>query len=303
MVDVVDRSAYATAPLKRISWGAIIAGTILALVFQVMFALLGLGIGLATLDPQTSGDNPALSTFTSVGGIWAVLTVLISTFLGAFAASRFAGSAAKRDGALHGVTTWATATLVAVYLLTSGASALVTSAFGALGSTVSSLGSAVQAVVPNSLDSLPPELQNQARQLLARGENQAQQAAGQAQEQAQQAADQARQATGQQDLGEAAKQIFQGLGQNATPQQRSAAVQLISNQAGISQAEAEQRLNQFQQQYDQAVEKARQAAGEAADAASRAAFGAFVGLLLGLIAGAVGGVVGRAKRTVGYYRD
>ncbi|WP_279482588.1 PhnA-like protein [Aureimonas sp. SK2] len=303
MVDVVDRSAYAAAPLKRISWGAIVAGTILALVFQVMLALLGLGIGLATLDPQNSGDNPALSTFTSVGGIWAVLTVLIATFLGAFAAARFAGSVNKRDAALHGITTWATATLVAVYLLTSGASALVTSTFGALGSTVSSLGSAVQAVVPNSLDALPPELQNQARQLLARGEDQAQQAAGEVQDQAQQAANEARQATGQQDLGSAVSQIFQGLGQDATPQQRSAAVQLIASQANISQAEAEQRLNQFQQQYDQAVEQARQAAGQAADAASGAAFGAFVGLLLGLIAGAVGGIVGRTKRAVGYYRD
>ncbi len=171
MVDVVDRSAYAAAPLKRISWGAIVAGTILALVFQVMLALLGLGIGLATLDPQAGGDNPALSTFTSVGGIWAVLTVLIATFLGAFAAARFAGSASKRDAALHGVTTWATATLVAVYLLTSGASALVTSAFGALGSTVSSLGSAVQAVVPNSIDALPPELQ-EARRAAGRAQGQ-----------------------------------------------------------------------------------------------------------------------------------
>lgn len=302
MVDVVDRSAYAAAPLKRISWGAIVAGTILALVFQVMLALLGLGIGLATIDPQ-SGDTPALTTFGSASGIWAVLTVLIATFLGAYAAARFAGSANKRDAALHGVTTWATATLVAVYLLTSGASALVTSAFGALGSTVSSLGSAVSSVIPNSIDSLPPELQQQARQLLQRGENQAQQAAGEAQDQAQQAAQQARQATGEQDLTAAAAEIFKGLGQDATPQQRSAAVQVISQQAGISQAEAEQRLNQFQQQYDQAVAQARQAAGEAANAASGAAFGAFVGLLLGLIAGAVGGIVGRAKRTVGYYRD
>ncbi|RIY01952.1 PhnA-like protein [Aureimonas flava] len=302
MVDVVDRSAYAAAPLKRISWGAIIAGTILALVFQIMLALLGLGIGLATLDPQ-GGDNPTLASFGSASGIWAVLTILIATFLGAYAAARFAGSASKRDGALHGITTWATATLVAVYLLTSGASSLVTTAFGALGSTVSSLGSAVQGVVPDSLDALPPELQQQARQLLARGEDQAQQAAGQVQDQAQQAADQARQTTGEQDLGAAVSQIFQGLGQDATPQQRSAAVQMIASQAGISQAEAEQRLNQFQQQYDQAVEQARQAAGQAADAASGAAFAAFVGLLLGLAAGAVGGLVGRTKRTVGYYRD
>ncbi len=221
MVDVVDRSAYAAAPLKRISWGrhrrrhdprAGVSGDA---------GPSGAGIGLATIDPQ-SGDTPALTTFGSASGIWAVLTVLIATFLGAFAAARFAVAPPSAMRRLHGVTTWATATLVAVYLLTSGASALVTSAFGALGSTVSSLGSAVSSVIPNSIDSLPPELQQQARQLLQRGENQAQQAAGQAQDQAQQAADQARQATGQQDLDGRCRRDLQGSrsGRDAAAAQR-----------------------------------------------------------------------------------
>ncbi|WP_019996749.1 hypothetical protein [Aureimonas ureilytica] len=302
MVDIVDRGVAANVGVRRISWGAIIAGTILTLVVQIMLALLGLGIGLATIDPNSNG-SPSISTFSSAGGIWTALTVLIATFVGGYAAARFAGSTNRRDAALHGITTWATSTLVVVYLLTSGVSALVSNAFGALGSTISTLGSAATSVVPNSIDSLPPQLRDQARQLLARGQQQADQAVDAAQNEANQAAQNARQAAGTQDLGAAVSEIFQGLGRDATPEQRSAAVNAISSQAGISQQEAEQRLNQFQGQYDQAMAEAREAAAKAADTASTTAFVAFVGLLLGLIVGALGGVVGRTERVVGYYRD
>lgn len=301
MADYTDRPV-AGANLRRISWGAIIAGTILILVFQILLALLGLGIGLATVDPA-SGDTPSVGTFASASGIWAALTVLIATFIGAYAAARFAGSPSRRDAALHGVTTWATATLIAVYVLSTGATGLITSAFGALGSTVQSLGSAAGALVPGSLDALPPQLRAQAEQLLARGENQAQDAANTIQNQAQDAANTVRQATGTQDLGAGLREVVQGVGQDATPEQRQAAVRVIASQAGISETEAQQRLTQFQAEYDQAVEQARQAADTAAQAASTTAFVAFVGLLLGLIVGAIGGVVGRPARTVGYYRD
>lgn len=302
MVDIVDRGSVAGVGLRRISWGAIIAGTILTLVVQIMLALLGLGIGLASIDPM-SGDTPSLASFSSVGGIWTALTVLIATFVGGYAAARFAGSTTRRDAALHGITTWATSTLVIVYLLTSGASALISNTFGALGSTISSIGQAAGAVVPNSLDSLPPQLRQQAEQLLARGQQQANQAADQAQNEANQAAQNARQAAGTQDLGAAVSEIFKGLGRDATPEQRQSAVNAISSQAGISTQEAEQRLNQFQGQYDQAVAQAREAATKAAETASTSAFVAFVGLLLGLIVGAVGGAVGRTDRLAGYYRD
>jgi len=301
MADYTDRPV-ASAGLRRISWGAIIAGTILILVFQILLALLGLGIGLASVDPA-SRDTPSIGTFASAGGIWAALTVLIATFIGAYAAARFAGSPSRRDAALHGITTWATATLIAVYVLSTGATGLVTSAFGALGSTVQSLGSAAQSLVPGSLDALPPQLRAQAEQLLQRGQNQAQDAANAVQNEAQDAANNARQAAGTPDLTAALGEIVQGLGQDATPEQRQTAVQAISAQAGISQVEAEQRLTQFQAQYDQAVEQARQTADRAAQAASTTAFVAFVGLLIGLVVGALGGIVGRPARTVGYYRD
>ena len=284
--------------IKRMSWGAIIAGTLLALTLQFMLGLLGLGIGLSTVDATTSGGTPTASAFASASGLWTVAVVLIGLFFGAFAAGRLAGSPSRTDAALHGIITWATSTLVVVYLLTSGASAIVGGAFGALGGSIQSLASAATSVTPQSLDQLPEPLKTQARQLLQKGTDQAQQAAGQAQDQAQQAADQAKQATGEADLSSAISTIVAGLGENASPDERNAATQVIAQQAGIPQPEAEQRLQEFQQKYDAAVQKAREAADKAAQTVSTASFGAFIALLLGLVVGAIGGLVGKPKRVV-----
>ncbi len=271
------------------SWGAIIAGTLLALALQFMLGLLGLGIGLSTVDATTADGTPSVSTFASASGLWAIAVVLIGLFFGAFAAGRLAGSPTRMDAALHGIVTWATSTLLVLYLLTSGASAVIGGAFGALGGSIQSLASAASSVTPQSLDTLPEPLKSQAQQLLQKGADQAQQAGDQLQ-------DQAQQATGQEDLSGAISTIVAGLGENATPDQRNAATQVIAQQAGIPQQEAEQRLQEFQQKYDAAMQKARQAADDAAQTVSTASFGAFVAMLLGLVVGAIGGLVGAPKR-------
>lgn len=299
MSHVVQHEVASTG-LRRISWGAIIAGAILALVLQVMFGLLGLGIGLATVDPETAG-GPSARALTSGAGIYAALTILIATFAGGYTAARMAGSYARRDAVLHGIIAWAVATLVAVYLVASGASAVVTGTFGAVGSVAQSIGGAAGAVVPDSLDDLPPQLQSQAEGLLAQGEQQAQQTAQDVQGAAQDAAQDARQAVGTQDTGTAVREIFAGVQTDATPDQRQAAVQVIASQAGISEAEAEARLTEFQGQYQAAVEEVQQAAGVAADAVSATAFAAFVVMLLGLIVGGLGGLVGRPEKVHSLY--
>ena len=47
-----DRSAISRFDgLKRISWSAVFAGVLVAIVTQMLLTLLGLGIGLGTVDP------------------------------------------------------------------------------------------------------------------------------------------------------------------------------------------------------------------------------------------------------------
>ncbi|RYE76981.1 MAG: PhnA-like protein, partial [Hyphomicrobiales bacterium] len=73
---IYDRPVVAPAVptgLRRVSWGAIFAGAILTLVIQIMLSLLGVGIGLATLDPAGNG-SPDAATLGSAGGIWTIVT-------------------------------------------------------------------------------------------------------------------------------------------------------------------------------------------------------------------------------------
>jgi len=76
-----------TIMINKVSWGAIFAGVVVALVVQVLLTMLGVGIGLATLDPGT-GDNQAASTFSIAAGIWYVLSGIIASFAGGYIAAR-----------------------------------------------------------------------------------------------------------------------------------------------------------------------------------------------------------------------
>jgi hypothetical protein len=53
-----------TILINQISWGAVLAGVVVALVTQLILNMLGIGIGAATLDPGAgSGENPSVTSF------------------------------------------------------------------------------------------------------------------------------------------------------------------------------------------------------------------------------------------------
>ena len=58
-----------TIMLNKVSWGAIFAGVVVGLVVQVLLTMLGVGIGVATLDPGAA-DNPAVATASIASGVW-----------------------------------------------------------------------------------------------------------------------------------------------------------------------------------------------------------------------------------------
>src|SRR3954453_9999864 len=131
-----------TILLNEIAWGAVLAGVVVvALVTQLLLNMLGLGIGIATLDPGT-GDNPSASTLSIGAGIWWTLSGIIAALAGGYAAGRLSGRPKEATAAWHGLTAWALATLVIFYLLSStvggvlgGIYNTVSGALGGLGST------------------------------------------------------------------------------------------------------------------------------------------------------------------------
>jgi len=284
-------------PVRRISWGAILAGVAVLLVVQLLLSLFGLGVGLATVDPAGDG-TPQASSLGLGAGIWGAISVAIATLVGAWIAGRLAGIPSRLDGMLHGIVTWAVATLIAVYLLTSAASGLVNTAFRTVGSTLQTIGQGAGGLAGAAQQAaqqvLPDDIRAQAEGLFQRGQGEAQQTAQEAQA-----------ATGTTNTADAVRRAVAGAREGATPEERQAAVNLIAQQAGIPPEEAQQRLDQFQTTYREttarAAETARQTGQQAAEGASRGALFSAVGLLVGLILSAIAGRAG-APRPV-YYGD
>src|SRR5260221_1768784 len=112
---------------RRISWGAIIGGTIIALVTQITLSLLGIGIGASTIHVQSGQTGSSLG---SGSAVWLVLTILISLFAGGYVAGRLAGFPTKQEGMLHGLITFGLVTLLSLYFLTTALGAIIGGAGG-----------------------------------------------------------------------------------------------------------------------------------------------------------------------------
>jgi hypothetical protein len=258
-----------TILLNKVSWGAIFAGVVVALVTQVLLTMLGAGIGIATLDPGT-GDNPEASTFSIVAGIWYVISGIVSAFVGGYVAARMSGKTLPTTGAFHGLTTWALTTLLVLYFLTSTVGMIVGGAFSGIASAVGGLGETVaQTAAPIVADANP--LDAIEAQVRATG-------------------------TDPEALNNAAMNAMRALvmGNEADANAaRQNAAQALATARSIPLEQATQQVTQMEQQYQQAVEDAKQQAAEAADtAASVVSTGAilvFVSLVLGAISGWFGG--------------
>ena len=147
-----------TIMLNKISWGAVLAGVVVALVTQLILNMLGIGIGAATLDPAAgAAENPSAPTFSIGAGIWFALSGIIASLAGGYAAGRLAGKPKESTAGWHGLTAWALTTLVIFYLLTStvggflgGAYRTVPSALGNVAQTVGATAqTAAQVAAPN----------------------------------------------------------------------------------------------------------------------------------------------------------
>src|SRR5687768_9809369 len=82
---------------NRVSWGAVLAGVMVALVTQLILNLIGIGIGAASFDP-TSNANPSGTTFSIAAGIWWALSGIVAALAGGYTAGRLSGLPAETSG-------------------------------------------------------------------------------------------------------------------------------------------------------------------------------------------------------------
>jgi hypothetical protein len=164
---------------RRISWGAIIAGLIVALVTQILLTMLGVAIGASTVNPLQ--EQSPLEGLGTGAAIWWVASSLISLFLGGSVAGRLAGVPRKGDGALHGIIMWGTATLITFLLVGTALGGLFGGAFGAIKQSANQgapphLGEQIKGALQQSGVNVD-QMQQKAEQKIDQAQQQAQNAA------------------------------------------------------------------------------------------------------------------------------
>jgi hypothetical protein len=119
------------------SWGAVIAGTVLAVGLWVLLQTLGMGLGLAAIDTDDAGSLKGAGIGT---GIWSIIASLIAMFVGAMLAGRLAGTRESKVGAMHGSVMWALASGIGLWAMFSIVAALASGAarIGSVAATATS---------------------------------------------------------------------------------------------------------------------------------------------------------------------
>jgi hypothetical protein len=121
--DAVVTSKSGTTSKSAASWTAIFAGAVVAVAASIILLALGSGLGFAAVSPWPDHGVSA-ATFTVTTAIWLIVTQWISAGLGGYLAgrlrTRWIGTHSHevffRDTA-HGLVTWAVATIVAAALV------------------------------------------------------------------------------------------------------------------------------------------------------------------------------------------
>jgi hypothetical protein len=274
-----------TTMVSRISWGAVLAGVVVALVTQLLLNMLGIGIGAATLNP-VEGDNPSAMSLSIVAGIWFALSTILAALAGGYAAGRLAGVLRESTAGWHGLTAWALTTLVIFYLLGStvggllgGAYRGMTNALGNVSSAVASTAeTAAQIAVARIADPFS-SIEESIRSAIPGNDPAILRDAAIA----------------------AVRAVVTGDPQQAA-EARERAAQVIARAQNISVEDARTQVQQYAQRYRQAADHAKQQVTQAADAAaktvSRAALFGAISLLLGGLAGWFGGRMGAVEPTL-----
>lgn len=276
-------------PVRRTSWGAVIAGAIIALMITLLLTLLFGGIGLNTFNPDTSADPVGNGT----GSILAVIiTNLVALFIGGLITGRLAGSPRRSDSIIHGLLTWSVLTLATIYLLSSALGSLIGGVSSLIGSTVSTVTQGATAAAPAAADALGNvlpnvDIQGQINQFLTDN--------GVANPEE----------TGQ-ELVQLATQRVQNGESLTSPEAQEEFTTFLAQNTDLTEQEIDQQVQEFTQQADETLQNVQgtvedvqetvvETTEDVADTAGSVALWGLLGLVLGAIVAAIGATVGSPK--------
>jgi hypothetical protein len=268
------------ASTSAIFWGAIIGGAVAAAAITLLLVTLGAGIGLSSVSPW-SAANPTATTFTLMTAVWLIIVQWLSSGLGGYLAGRLrtkwtglhTHEVFFRDTA-HGFLAWALASVLVAMVATSAISSAVSTA----GSAVSTVAGGASQAAANQVS---PSTQYLADSLFRTDQPKPD-------------------ASPQQATGEAGRILARSVANgNLDPGDRTYLAKLVAARTGLSQQDAEKRVDDVVAQMKAAAEKTKEAADAARKATAKAAFYVFFSMLIGaFIASAAGAIGGRERDSV-----
>lgn len=287
---VAPVDTYPVRLWRRVSWGAVVAGTVVAIMVMMLINLLMMGIGLQAIDPAAGGQPLAGLATGAVIGV--IVSNLIALFLGGWVAGRAAGPTRGFDGALHGLLVWGLLTLLSFWVLSSAAGRVIGGVTSAVGQGLGLVAQGAAALAPDAAQAVEDALADQGVDLDSIRQE-ATQAAGDIAQNPQ---------TAGRRLDQLIDQVF-GVNPSETVSSDDVVDALVAN--GMDRAQAEQTVASWEETAQAArerIEAAQQdleeAAQTAADVVGSAALWAFVGLVLGAIVAMMGSAAGRPRTTV-----
>jgi len=134
-----------TVPRRRISWGAVWGGFMVALGVGALLVFFGLFIDFAAFNPATGSH----AGFVAWSWAWGWFTAFVSLYAGGWAAARLRSAEQPQSGSMHGLVTWGLTTLWTVGFLLWAAWSTISAAISSLGGLVAT------AAVPAGAPSVP----------------------------------------------------------------------------------------------------------------------------------------------------
>ncbi len=267
---------------RRISWGAIFAGVVIAVAVQLLMGILGTGIGLSMVDP-VEGTTPGAAGFGIGAGLYWLVTTIVALGAGGYAAARVSGVTERFDALVHGLTVWGVTLILTLYLLTSAVGGIIGGAFRTVGTVATAAGSTVGAAAPRAaqiagIDATDVR-QEAARYLSDAPSDPAQMTPEQAQ-------------------AEIARQLLAlARGGEDGARAESRIVDIVAAQRKISRPEAQAQVTRAKADFARTKEQAVETAKSATDAAAGAAAGTSFIIVFALLVGAGAAAFGASAAT------
>lgn len=157
-------------PVDKVRWGAVIAGLFATLATLAVLSVLGLAIGLSTVDRYSDAGNFGIGA-----GIWGAISALLAFAVGGYVASHSAAVRGSGNGVLQGALVWMVTIGLLIYLVAGGVGSMLGTATNAAIQTGAQTAGAVANTAADTATNDP----NTARSSVENAQDQASDAANQ----------------------------------------------------------------------------------------------------------------------------